>query len=70
MNTDQLIGIAGIGVGIVSLGFAYWTWSDAKKKGDQLVTFLHGLKSCDIPPKALEQINDMLARLDPPHSRT
>jgi hypothetical protein len=45
---------------------AFWQWHDAKIKGDRLVAFLHGLKACELPDKAIEQINDMLARLDPP----
>jgi hypothetical protein len=63
MDAGSWIGIAGIGIG---LAVAFWQWYSAKRKGDLLVTFLHGLKGADLPPKAVEQINDMLARLDPP----
>jgi hypothetical protein len=50
-------------------GIAYWQWRGAKIKGDNLVAFLHGLKGAELPPRAVEQVNDMLARLDPPRSK-
>jgi hypothetical protein len=57
---------AGI-IGTVSgWGIAFWQWHDAKKKGSQLVSFLHGLKGANLPNEAIVQVNDMLARLDPP----
>jgi hypothetical protein len=56
-------GLAGIAIGCA---IAFWQWHDAKINGDRLVAFLRGLKSCELPDKAIEQVNDMLARLDPP----
>ncbi len=68
MNSGSWIGVAGIVIGI---GVAFWQWYSAKKKGDQLVAFLHGLKGAkrDLPPAVVEQIDDMLARLNPPKER-
>jgi hypothetical protein len=63
MDTGSWIGLAGIAIGCA---IAFWQWHDAKIKGDGLVHFLHGLKACELPEKAVEQVNDMLARLDPP----
>ena len=63
VDAGSWIGVAGI---LIGLAVAYWQWRSAKTKGDILVIFLHGLKACDLPPKAVEQVNDMLARLDPP----
>lgn len=63
MDAGSWIGLAGI---IIGCGIAFWQWHDAKAKGSLLVAFLHGIKSCDLPLKAEVQVNDMLARLDPP----
>ena len=63
MDTGSWIGLAGI---VIGCGIAFWQWHDAKIKGDRLVAFLHGLKACELPAKAVAQVNDMLARLDPP----
>jgi hypothetical protein len=66
MDTGSWIGLAGI---LVGCAIAYWQWHEAKKKGDMLVTFLHGLKSAELPAKVIDQVNDMLARLDPPKAK-
>jgi hypothetical protein len=63
MDVEGWIGIA---IGLAGVAIANWQWRDAKIKGDNLVAFLHGLKACELPEKAIEQVNDMLARLDPP----
>lgn len=63
MDTGGWIGIAGI---VLGCGIAYWQWYDARAKGGQLVAFLHGLKTASLPPEVIEQIDDQLARLDPP----
>jgi hypothetical protein len=63
MDTGSWIGVAGIAIGSI---IAFWQWHDARAKGSQLVTFLHGLKAAPLPPEAVIQINDMLARLDAP----
>jgi hypothetical protein len=70
MDTGSWIGLAGIGIGCA---IAYWQKirgdkliADEKIRGDKLVAFLHGLKGGELPPKSIEQVNDMLARLDPP----
>jgi hypothetical protein len=38
----------------------------ARKRGDELVAFLHGLKGETLTKPTIDQVNDMLARLDPP----
>jgi H+/gluconate symporter-like permease len=63
MDAGSWIGIAGIAIGCI---IAFWQWHDAKVKGSLLVAFLHGLKASNLPDEAVEQINDMLSRLDPP----
>jgi hypothetical protein len=65
MSMGDWVGIIGT---LSGWGIAFWQWHDAKKKGGQLVTFLHGLKAAALPQAAIIQINDMLARLDPPKS--
>jgi hypothetical protein len=57
------VGITGGAISVISLGFAFWQKHNAKRKGDLLTTFLIGLKSADLPPKAIGQVNDMLERL-------
>jgi hypothetical protein len=66
MDTGSWIGVAGI---VIGSAIAFWQWHDAKKKGSQLTTFLHGLKAADLSPQIVVQINDMLARLEPPKSK-
>ena len=63
MDKGSWIGIAGIVIGAL---IAFWQWHGAKKQGSNLVAFLHGLKASNLPTRAIEQINDQLARLDPP----
>jgi hypothetical protein len=64
------IGIAGI---VIGCAIAYWQKirddkrvAAEKIRGDKLVAFLHGLKGGELPDKSVVQVNDMLARLDPP----
>jgi hypothetical protein len=65
MDNIDWLGIGGFIIGVIGLVVACWQWHESKKQGSNLVAFLHGLKACDLPPKAVEQVNDMLARLDP-----
>jgi hypothetical protein len=60
------VGIIGTFVGIFGAAWAIWQWLDSKRKGDVMVGFLHGLKTGELKPLQLEQVNDMLARFDPP----
>lgn len=55
------VGIGGVIIGVLT---AFLQWHDSARKGSNLVAFLHGLKACELPPKAETQVNDMLARLD------
>jgi hypothetical protein len=70
MNSDRWLAGAGIVIGCL---IALWQWragnrkeSEAKKRGDILVGFLHGLKGETLTGPTLDQVNDMLGRLDPP----
>jgi hypothetical protein len=60
------VGVIGTFVGIFGAAWAIWQWLDSKRKGDVVIGFLHGLKTGDLNPLQLEQVNDMLARFDPP----
>ena len=60
------VGVIGTFVGIFGAAWAIWQWLDTKRKGDVMVGFLHGLKTGELKPLQLEQVNDMLARFDPP----
>jgi hypothetical protein len=71
MDRCDWIGLAGIAIALAGIaigcGIAYWQWLDAKIKGDKLVWFLHGLKGNEhLPEQTIVQVNDMLARLEPP----
>lgn len=67
MDTGSWIGLFGIIIGSL---IAFWQWHDARKNGSNLVAFLHGLKSAQLPQSVVEQINDMLAHLDPPKNKS
>lgn len=60
------VGVIGTFVGIFGTAWAIWQWLDTKRKGDVMIGFLHGLKTGELQPLQLEQVNDMLARFDPP----
>ncbi len=48
-----------------------WQRLRNKSRTDQFIAFLHGLKGGDgVGPKAIEQIDDMLGRFDPPKRNT
>lgn len=67
MTLDTWLAVAGLVVGVVGVGIAVWQWRAAKKQGDLVVAFLHGLKTGPLNQAQVDQVNDMLARLDPPH---
>ena len=60
------VGVIGTFVGIFGAAWGIWQWLDSKQKGDVKLGFLHGLKAGELNPLQLEQVNDMLARFDPP----
>jgi hypothetical protein len=60
------VGVIGTFVGIFGAARGIWQWLDSKRKGDVTVGFLYGLKAGKRNPLQLEQVNDMLARFDPP----
>jgi hypothetical protein len=60
------VGVIGTFVGIFGATWGIWQWLDTKRKGDVMIGFLHGLKTGELNPLQLEQVNDMLARFDPP----
>jgi hypothetical protein len=59
-------GVIGTFVGIFGAAWAIWQWLDTKQKGDVMIGFLHRLKTGELQPLQSEQVNDMLARFDPP----
>ena len=66
MSADRWLAVIGIGIGVAGLVYGWVQSTAAAKEGSNLVAFLHGLKTADLPPKLEVQVNDMLARLDPP----
>ena len=60
------VGVIGTFIGIFGAAWGIWQWLDSKQKGDVMIGFLHGLKTGELNPLQLEQVNDMLARFDPP----
>jgi hypothetical protein len=54
---------------IIAVASIAWGWRQRNQRQHQtetFVAFLHGLKTSIHDAKVLDQINDMLARLDPP----
>jgi hypothetical protein len=75
MDVAVAIGLAELLVGLVAvwLGWRHVselrrTREEARIRGDAIVAFLHGLKTADLPARVIVQIDDMLARFDPPKS--
>jgi hypothetical protein len=66
MSIGDWAGILGT---VSGWGIAFCQWDDAKKKGSQMVAFLHRLKADDLPKAAMDRVNDMLARINPPKSK-
>ena len=62
------VGVIGTFVGIFGAAWGICQWLDSKRKGDVMIGFLHGLKTGELQPLQLEQVNDMLARFDPPRN--
>ena len=60
------VGVIGTFVGIFGAAWGIWQWLDSKRKGDVMIGFLHGLKTGELQPLQLDQVNDMLARFDQP----
>jgi hypothetical protein len=60
------VGVIGTFVGIFGAAWGIWQWLDTKRKGAVMIGFLHGLKTGELNPLQLEQVNDLLARFDPP----
>jgi hypothetical protein len=62
-------GIFGTLVGVFGLVLAFLQWLDSKRKGDVMIGFLHGLKTSELTPLQKAQVDDMLARFDPPKTK-
>jgi hypothetical protein len=56
----------GTWIGILGIAFGVWQWLENKRKGDVMLGFLHGLKTGKLDNLQLQEVNDMLARLQPP----
>lgn len=54
----------GLAIGIFGVAFAVWQYRKGKEQGSNLTTFLIGLKAANLPQQAVDQINDMIARLE------
>lgn len=55
-------------IGILESAFGIWQWLENKRRGDVMIGFLHGLKTGELQLLQLDQVNDMLARFDPPRT--
>ena len=55
--------IIGWFLGVIGIAIAVWQYAEGKRQGTNLTTFLIGLKAANLPPQAVTQINDMIARL-------
>ena len=53
-------------IAVVSIAWGWWQRNQRQHQTEAFVAFLHGLKTSIHDAKIIEQINDMLARLDPP----
>ncbi len=53
-------------IAVASIAWGWWQRNQRQHQTETFVAFLHGLKASIHDAKVLEQINDMLARLDPP----
>jgi hypothetical protein len=68
------LGILGLFVGVIGtffgfFGVAWAIWMAGYKTQRRCdVGFLHGLKTGELNPLQLEQVNDMLARFNPPRN--
>jgi hypothetical protein len=60
------VGVIGTFFGFFGVAWAIWQWLDTKRKGDVVIGFLHGLKTAELQPLQLKEIDAMLARFDPP----
>jgi hypothetical protein len=54
-------------IAVASIAWGWWQRNQRQHQTETFVAFLHGLKpSIHDDAEVLEQVNDMLARLDPP----
>jgi hypothetical protein len=56
----------GTWIGLLGFAFGIWQWLDNKRKGDVMLGFLHGFKTGPLNKDQIDQIDDMLSRLQPP----
>jgi hypothetical protein len=59
------VGVIGTFVGIFGAAWGIWQWLDTKRKGDVMVGFL---KTGELRPLQLKEIDVMLARFEPPRT--
>jgi hypothetical protein len=53
-------------IAVSSIAWGRWQRNQRQHQTETFVAFLHGLKTSIHDAKVIEQINDTLARLDPP----
>jgi hypothetical protein len=56
-------------IALASIAWGWWQRNQRQHQTETFVAFLHGLKASIHDEEVLEQVNDMLARLDPPTQR-
>ena len=67
--TLLMAGVAVVPATVFGLVLAFLQWLDSKRKGDVMIGFLHGLKTGELTPLQKAQVDDMLARFDPPKTK-
>ena len=65
-ESANLASVASLIIALASILWGWWQRNQRQHQTETFVAFLHGLKTSIHDARVLEQINDMLARLDPP----